>query len=85
MVISCPPTAYPCYYGIDFPSGGELIASAKTVDEIRDHLGLDSLYYLSLEGLVEATGGNGDTFCTACYTGKYPVEPDRQFTKLSLG
>ena len=85
MVISCPPTAHPCYYGIDFPSGGELIASAKTVDEIRDHLGLDSLYYLSLEGLIEATGGNGDSFCAACYTGKYPVEPDRKFTKLSLG
>ena len=85
MMISCPPTAYPCYYGIDFPSGGDLIASAKTVDEIRDHLGLDTLYYLSLEGLIEATGGNGSSFCTACYTGNYPVEPDRMFTKLALG
>ncbi len=85
MVISCPPTAFPCYYGIDFPSGGDLIASAKTVEEIRDHLGLDGLYYLSLEGLIEATGGNGSSFCTACYTGKYPVEPDRMFTKLALG
>ncbi|MEW6428863.1 MAG: amidophosphoribosyltransferase [Thermodesulfobacteriota bacterium] len=85
MMISCPPTRYPCYYGIDFPSGGELIASAKNVEEIRDSLGLDSLYYLSLEGLVEAVGGNPDQYCRACYNGDYPVAPDLSFHKLALG
>ncbi len=84
MAVSCPPTRFPCYYGIDFPSGGELIANSKSVEEIRDHLGLDTLHYLSLEGLLEATGRNGDFFCKACYTGEYPVEPDREFYKLAL-
>ncbi len=85
MVISCPPTKHPCYYGIDFPSGGELIANQKSVEEIRAHLGLDSLYYLSLEGLVEATGAPADHFCKACFDGNYPVAPDREFHKLALG
>ncbi|MFZ5774135.1 MAG: amidophosphoribosyltransferase [Thermodesulfobacteriota bacterium] len=84
MVISCPPTKFPCFYGIDFPSGGELIANEKSIDEIRDYLGLDSLTYLSLEGLVEACGGPADSYCKACFDGNYPVEPDRQFTKLVL-
>jgi amidophosphoribosyltransferase len=85
MLISCPPTRNPCYYGIDFPSNTELIASMKTVEEIRQYLDLDTLYYLSLEGLVKATGANADIFCKACYDGKYPVPPDTTFKKLSLG
>ncbi|MBU0480516.1 MAG: amidophosphoribosyltransferase [Proteobacteria bacterium] len=85
MRISCPPTRNPCYYGIDFPSGGELIANEKTVDEIRDYLDLDSLAYLSVEGLVKATGDRADKFCLACFTGDYPVEPDKDFHKLALG
>ncbi|MEW6218840.1 MAG: amidophosphoribosyltransferase [Thermodesulfobacteriota bacterium] len=84
MLISCPPTKYPCYYGIDFASRGELVASAKTVPQIRDFLGLDSLHYLSLDGLVEATGLPRDRFCLACYTGDYPVSPDLAFHKLIL-
>jgi amidophosphoribosyltransferase len=85
MLVSCPPTCHPCYYGIDFPSNTELIASEKEVSAIRDFLGLDSLTYLSLEGMVEATGLSMDTFCLACYTGNYPIEPDRAFKKLGLG
>ena len=85
MLISCPPTRHPCYYGIDFPSNTELIASMKTVDEIREYLDLDTLYYLSLEGLVKATGANADIFCKACYDGNYPVPPDTTFKKLGLG
>ncbi len=85
MLISCPPIRHPCYYGIDFASRGELIAAVKSVDEIRDHLGLDSIYYLSLEGLVEAIGAGTDTFCKACFDGKYPVKADTSFRKLSLG
>jgi amidophosphoribosyltransferase len=85
MMVSCPPTKFPCYYGIDFPSGGELIANGKSIEEIRDHLGLDTLCYLSIEGLLEATGSQPDKFCLACYTGDYPVAPDKGFHKLALG
>jgi len=84
MLISCPPTRFPCYYGIDFPSGGELIASSKSVEEIRESLGLDGLYYLSIEGLLEAVGGNPKNYCLACYNGNYPIEPDLKFHKLAL-
>ena len=85
MLISCPPTRFPCYYGIDFPSGGELIAHSKSIEEIRDYLRLDSLYYLSLEGLLESTGPRLNSFCIACYTGDYPIEPDKKFCKLAFG
>ena len=84
MLISCPPTRHPCYYGIDFPSNTELIASMKTVEEIRRYLSLDTLYYLSLESLVKATGAHADMFCKACYDGNYPVPPDTTFSKLGL-
>ncbi|KPK30125.1 MAG: amidophosphoribosyltransferase [Nitrospira bacterium SG8_35_1] len=84
MLISCPPTRNPCYYGIDFPSNTELIAAEKTVEEIRAYLDLDSLYYLSLEGMIKATGVNSDSFCKACFDGNYPVPPDTAFNKFSL-
>ncbi len=84
MLISCPPTRNACYYGIDFPSSTELIAAKKSVDEIRAYLDLDSLYYLSLEGMIKATGGSPDSFCKACFDGKYPVPPDTTFSKLAL-
>lgn len=85
MLVSCPPTCNPCYYGIDFPSNQELIAGNHSVDGIREHLGLDSLTYLSLEGLVEATGLPGESFCLACFNGKYPIKPDLSFKKNALG
>jgi amidophosphoribosyltransferase len=74
MRISCPPTISPCYYGVDTPSKNQLIAANKSVDEIREYIGADSLAYLSLEGLRRAAGEGDDKFyCTACYTGKYPT------------
>jgi amidophosphoribosyltransferase len=72
--VSCPPTISPCYYGVDTPSKKQLIAANKTVEEIREYIGADSLAYLSLEGLRKAAGdGDEHLFCTACYTGKYPT------------
>ena len=72
--VSCPPTISPCYYGVDTPSKNQLIAANKTVEEIREYIGADSLAYLSLEGLRKAAGdGDEHLFCTACYTGKYPT------------
>ena len=84
MLVSCPPTKHACYYGIDFPSAKELVACNNTVKEIARNLGLDSIYYLSLAGLVEATGLTKDDFCLACYTGNYPVPPDLSFHKDAL-
>jgi amidophosphoribosyltransferase len=74
MRISCPPTISPCYYGVDTPSKNQLIAANKSVEEIREYIGADSLAYLSLEGLRKAAGeGEERIYCTACYTGKYPT------------
>jgi len=74
MRISCPPTLSPCFYGIDTPTKKELIASSHTVEEICKYVEADSLGYLSLPGLIRAVGGRGSEFCTACYTGQYPID-----------
>jgi amidophosphoribosyltransferase len=84
MVVSCPPHQYPCFYGIDFSTRGELIASSHTVEEIRSFIGLDSLSYLSLEGMLAATGLEDDHFCLACFNGEYPIQPKKGFSKLCL-
>jgi amidophosphoribosyltransferase len=81
--VGSPPVTYPCFYGIDTPSRRELIGAVKTVDEIREYLGVDSLGYLSLEGL-RACEPNPDDFCYACFTGQYPVPVDPHAGKLSL-
>jgi amidophosphoribosyltransferase len=74
MRISCPPTISPCYYGVDTPSKSQLIAANKSVEEIREYIRADSLAYLSLEGLKKACGeGERISYCSACYTGKYPT------------
>ncbi|HET7231719.1 MAG TPA: amidophosphoribosyltransferase [Longimicrobium sp.] len=69
--LASPPVRWPCFYGIDMPSKGELIASGKSVDEIREYLGVDSLGYLSPEGMLDCVRDNGETYCTACFTGDY--------------
>ncbi|MBN1687805.1 MAG: amidophosphoribosyltransferase [Candidatus Omnitrophica bacterium] len=77
MRISCPPHISPCYYGIDFPSKEELLACNKSMEEIKKFLDVDSLGYLSLEGMLAATSKGPHEFCTACFTGNYPTEiPD---------
>jgi amidophosphoribosyltransferase len=74
MRISSPPTTGPCYYGIDTPHKGELIAASHSVDDIRQHLGVESLSYLSHQGLLDAVGDHeGRRHCTACFSGRYPV------------
>ena len=72
MRISCPPIQSPCFYGIDFPSKKELIAAHKTVEEIQEFIEVDSLSYLSREGMLGVMKDSGD-FCDACFTGEYPV------------
>lgn len=81
MRISCPPIRYPCFYGIDFSSKGELIACSSTVDEIRQYIEADTLEYLSLEGMFRAMPWPEKDFCAACFTGKYPVKISDEFSK----
>jgi amidophosphoribosyltransferase len=82
LLVSCPPHRFPCFYGIDFSTKGELIASKQEIDQIRDFLGLDYLGYLSLEGMVAATHIDSDDFCLACFSGDYPVPLESDFSKL---
>ena len=72
--ISSPPVKWPCYYGIDFASRAELVAAGLEVEEIRRSIGADSLGYVSLEGLIEATTIAAENLCSACFTGEYPIE-----------
>lgn len=71
--ITSPPVQYSCYYGIDTPERSNLIASQNSIEEIRDYIGCDSLEFLSIEGMLEATE-NKSTFCKACFDGEYPVK-----------
>jgi amidophosphoribosyltransferase len=84
--VSGPPHRFPCHYGIDFSTKGELIAARMSVAELRDFLGLDSLHYLSLDGLLAATGvaNPADNFCKACFDGCYPVAFDDAVSKDCL-
>jgi amidophosphoribosyltransferase len=72
--ISCPPTISPCFYGIDTPRRSELIAATHTLEEIKKYLDADSVAYLSLDGLLSAVGSTSGSYCSSCYTGRYPVE-----------
>ena len=72
--ISSPPVKWPCFYGIDFASRAELIANGLSVDEIASSLGADSLGFISEEGMMAATEQPAENMCTACFTGKYPIE-----------
>ena len=84
MLVSCPPHRFPCYYGIDFSSKGELVAANHDVDWVGNFIGLDSLNYLSIEGLVESTGFEKPSFCLACFNGEYPVPVKEEISKFHL-
>ncbi len=80
--VSAPPIIGPCFYGIDFADRSELIAGARTVEEVREHVGATSLAYLSHDGLVEATRRPASSLCRACLTGEYPTEVPLEAAKL---
>jgi len=84
MRISCPPLKFPCFYGIDFPTKKELIASKHTLAWIRDFIGVDTLEYLSLEGMLNSMPLPKENFCTACFTADYPVYPLSGLSKRIL-
>jgi amidophosphoribosyltransferase len=82
--VSSPPILYPCYYGMDFPTKEELIASCMTIEEIRKYLEVDSLHYLSLDGLLDSVPQKNCGYCTACFSGEYPITPDHNAIKFQL-
>lgn len=84
MRICAPPIRYPCFFGVDMATRWELIAAYKSVREIRDFIGADTLGYLSLEGLITAVGLPKETFCLACFTGDYPIPVQLEMDKLAL-
>jgi amidophosphoribosyltransferase len=71
--VASPPVKFPCFYGMNFPTRKELIAAWNSPEQIRDYLGADSLQYISVEGMLEATYDDPDKYCTACFTGQYAV------------
>jgi amidophosphoribosyltransferase len=83
--ISSPPVANPCFFGMDFPTSGELIASSLSPEEIGKMLNVDSLGYLSVEGLRNAAPGNSNDYCAACFDGNYPdyIPCDKTKTQCS--
>ncbi|MFO7728705.1 MAG: amidophosphoribosyltransferase [Desulfonatronovibrio sp.] len=83
MRVSCPPIRFPCYYGIDFSSKGELIAANHSVEDIARYIGLDSLHYLSVEGLLSSVNQN-QGFCLACFNEEYPVPPGPNCNKMCI-
>ena len=82
--ISSPPCRHPCYYGIDFPDPGELIASKRSVEQIRKYLGVESLAYLKPESMLACAVHPAKDYCTACFTGDYPVPVRMPRTKMDL-
>jgi len=84
MRICAPPIRYPCFFGVDMATRRELIAARKTVPEIKDFIGADSLGYLSIDGLIKAVALPKDIFCLACFTGNYPLPVQLEMDKLAL-
>lgn len=79
--VASPPIRHPCHYGIDFPRREELIANGRSVEEIRKFLDVDSLAYLTLEGMLSSVGTHRNDYCSACFSGDYPIPIDSSFTK----
>ena len=83
VCITCPPIAHPCFMGVDMGRHEDLIAHKRTVDEIREYVGADSLHYLSLKGMMKAVGRQ-DGYCQACFTGQYPIPVDLMSVKTGF-
>jgi amidophosphoribosyltransferase len=84
VLVSCPPHMNPCVYGIDFPDRSKLMAANNSIEEIRKYLNANSLHYLSQDGMVKATGLPKESFCMACYDGRYPVPYDPAVDKHTI-
>jgi amidophosphoribosyltransferase len=85
MRVSSPPITGPCYYGIDTPDREQLIAANNSVEEIARKIGVDTLGYISLDGMLRSVPNGPDGFCHACFSGQYPTKPPTVPEKLRLG
>ncbi|MBN1391787.1 MAG: amidophosphoribosyltransferase [Sedimentisphaerales bacterium] len=84
MRVSCPPIRHPCFYGVDFPTKEELLANNRSLKQIKEFLEVDSVGYMSLEGLLSCAALPAKNYCTACWSGKYPIPVDTAVNKYSL-
>ncbi|HLB73865.1 MAG TPA: amidophosphoribosyltransferase, partial [Sedimentisphaerales bacterium] len=84
MRVSCPPIRYPCFYGVDFPTKEELLANNRDLDQIKEFLGVDSIGYISLNGLLGCATFPSDHYCAACWSGKYPIPVDIAVNKFAM-
>jgi amidophosphoribosyltransferase len=84
MRVSCPPIRHPCFYGVDFPTKEELLANNRDLKQIKEFLEVDSVGYMSLEGLLSCTTLPAENYCTACWSGKYPIPVDTAVNKFIL-
>jgi len=84
MRVSCPPIRFPCFYGVDFPTKEELLANNRNLEQIRDFLEVDSIGYVSLDGLLECATLPADHYCTACWCGRYRIPTDVAVNKFAM-
>jgi amidophosphoribosyltransferase len=84
MRVACPPVVSPCFYGVDFPTKEELLASNRTLEEIRDFLQVDSVGYISLDGMLSCASLPKDHYCTACWNGKYKIPVNTVLNKFMM-
>jgi amidophosphoribosyltransferase len=84
MRVSCPPIRFPCYYGVDFPTKEELLANNRNLKQIKEFLEVDSVGYMSLQGLLSCANLPADHYCTACWTGKYRIPVDIAVSKFAM-
>lgn len=85
MRVACPPIAHPCFYGVDFPTPEELLANKRTLEEIRVFLDVDTIEYISLEGLLSCASLPADHYCTACWSGDYKIPVNTVMNKFHMG
>ncbi len=84
MRVSCPPLRHPCFYGVDFPTKKELLANNRNLEQIKDFLEVDSVGYMSLDGLLSCANLPANHYCTACWSGQYRIPVDTVLNKFSL-
>ena len=82
--VASPPIRHGCYFGIDFPDPSKLVATGRTVEQVREYLGVDSLYYLSMEGMLDCARMVPSKYCTACFSGEYPIDVTTPTEKFAL-
>jgi amidophosphoribosyltransferase len=84
MRVSCPPIRFPCFYGVDFPTKEELLANGRDMRQIKEFLEVDSIGYISLEGMLSCASLPKEHYCTACWTGNYPIPIQTVVNKFTM-